>query len=183
MTVSNVRPSSAMPTASTSEAYHARSEELANFRENLMDKDLKGIQELGQGNGGSVEKIERTLTGGRSARSASDLCRREGKAVSQVICVSQQKVREGRGGVNMTRKHAYLLGHNKCPCGESSISCGNCRSCTTAAHLFSRRVHLRLQHLYLLELMDGGPLDGIYKQIGPIGIDVVRRSRWLCWND
>jgi len=57
MAASNVRPSSTMPTASTSKAYHARLEELTNFRESLKDKDLKGIQELGRVMEGALKKL------------------------------------------------------------------------------------------------------------------------------
>jgi mitogen-activated protein kinase kinase len=34
-----------------------------NFEENLKNEDLEGIQELGQGNGGNVKKVEHTPTG------------------------------------------------------------------------------------------------------------------------
>ena len=64
LTVSNDLPSSAPPTASASKTYHsALSEKLANFGEDLKNEDLKDIQELGQGNGGSVKKVEHTPTG------------------------------------------------------------------------------------------------------------------------
>ena len=64
LTVSNGLPSSAPPTASASKTYHsALSEKLANFGEDLKNEDLKDIQELGQGNGGSVKKVEHTPTG------------------------------------------------------------------------------------------------------------------------
>jgi mitogen-activated protein kinase kinase len=64
LTVSNGLPSSAPPTASASKMYHsALSEKLANFGEDLKNEDLKDIQELGQGNGGSVKKVEHTPTG------------------------------------------------------------------------------------------------------------------------
>jgi mitogen-activated protein kinase kinase len=64
LTVSNGHPSSAPPTASASKTYHsALSEKLANFGEDLKNEDLKDIQELGQGNGGSVKKVEHTPTG------------------------------------------------------------------------------------------------------------------------
>lgn len=64
LTVSNGLPLSAPPTASASKTYHsALSEKLANFGEDLKNEDLKDIQELGQGNGGSVKKVEHTPTG------------------------------------------------------------------------------------------------------------------------
>ena len=64
LTVSNGLTSSAPPTASASRTYHsALSEKLANFGEDLKNEDLKDIQELGQGNGGSVKKVEHTPTG------------------------------------------------------------------------------------------------------------------------
>ena len=63
LTVTNP-PTSAPPTASASKTYHsALSEKLANFGEDLKNDDLKDIQELGQGNGGSVKKVEHTPTG------------------------------------------------------------------------------------------------------------------------
>lgn len=64
LTVANGSTSSAPPTASASKTYHsALSEKLANFGEDLKNEDLKDIQELGQGNGGSVKKVEHTPTG------------------------------------------------------------------------------------------------------------------------
>jgi len=64
LTVSTGPQSSALPTASASKTYHnALSEKLANFGEDLKNEDLKDIQELGQGNGGSVKKVEHTPTG------------------------------------------------------------------------------------------------------------------------
>lgn len=64
LTVSNGLPSSAPPTASASKMYHsALSEKLANYGEDLKNEDLKDIQELGQGNGGSVKKVEHIPTG------------------------------------------------------------------------------------------------------------------------
>lgn len=64
LTVSNGLTSSAPPTASASKTYHsALSEKLANFGEDLKNEDLKDIKELGQGNGGSVKKVEHTPTG------------------------------------------------------------------------------------------------------------------------
>jgi len=64
LTVSNGLPSSAPPTASASKTYHsALSEKLAKFGEDLKNDDLKDIQELGQGNGGSVKKVEHSPTG------------------------------------------------------------------------------------------------------------------------
>ena len=41
-----------------------------NSGEDLKNKDLKDIQELGQGNGGSVKKIEHTPTGTIMAKKA-----------------------------------------------------------------------------------------------------------------
>ena len=64
LTLPNAPPSSAPPTASAARTYHsALSETLANFGEDLKNEDLKDIQELGQGNGGSVKKVEHTPTG------------------------------------------------------------------------------------------------------------------------
>jgi mitogen-activated protein kinase kinase len=64
LTVANGLSTSAPPTASASKTYHsALSEKLANFGEDLKNEDLKDIQELGQGNGGSVKKVEHTPTG------------------------------------------------------------------------------------------------------------------------
>lgn len=75
LTVSNGLSSSAPPTASASKTYHsALSEKLANFGEDLKNEDLKDIQELGQGNGGSVKKVEHTPTGMIMAKKVCIVC-------------------------------------------------------------------------------------------------------------
>ena len=75
LTVSHGLPSSAPPTASASKTYHsALSEKLAKFGEDLKNEDLKDIQELGQGNGGSVKKVEHTPTGTIMAKKVRFLC-------------------------------------------------------------------------------------------------------------
>lgn len=73
LTVASNGPSSAPNTASAStrrNTYHATlSSTLANLDMNteikfdLRNEDLKDLQELGQGNGGSVKKVEHTPTG------------------------------------------------------------------------------------------------------------------------
>ena len=77
LTVPHGPSSSAPPTASASKTYHsALSEKLANFGEDLKNEDLKDIQELGQGNGGSVKKVEHTPTGMIMAKKVSIACSR-----------------------------------------------------------------------------------------------------------
>lgn len=80
LTVVSSGPSSAPATGTTStrrNTYHATlSSTLANLDMNteikfdLRNEDLKDLQELGQGNGGSVKKVEHTPTGTIMAKKA-----------------------------------------------------------------------------------------------------------------
>jgi mitogen-activated protein kinase kinase len=64
LTISNGLSFLEPPTALALKMYHsALSEKLADFAEGLKNEDLKDIQELGWGNGGSIKKAEHTPTG------------------------------------------------------------------------------------------------------------------------
>lgn len=71
----NSAPNTASPSATRRNTYHATlSNTLANLDMNaeikfdLRNEDLKELQELGQGNGGSVKKVEHIPTGTMMAK-------------------------------------------------------------------------------------------------------------------
>jgi len=139
LTVSTGPASSALPTASASRTYHnALSEKLANFGEDLKNEDLKDIQELGQGNGGSVKKVEHTPTGTIMAKKIVLIDAKP--SVRKQILRELQIMHDCNSPYIISFYGAFISDPNICIC---------------------------------MEFMDKGSLDGIYKQIGPIDIDVV----------
>ncbi|KNZ73163.1 Dual specificity protein kinase FUZ7 [Termitomyces sp. J132] len=142
-------PGSAPNTASAASlrrnTYHATlSNTLANLDMNaehkfdLRNEDLKDLQELGQGNGGSVKKVEHVPTGTIMAKKIV--------LIDAKPSVRKQILRELQIMHDCKSKHiisffgAFLADPNICIC---------------------------------MEFMDKGSLDGIYKKIGAIDIDVV----------
>ena len=195
LTVSNGLTSSAPPTASASKTYHsALSEKLANFGEDLKNEDLKDIQELGQGNGGSVKKVEHTPTG---------------TIMAKKVCVFPSSPRTLPFYPRLTQTpHLYLgsqpIYETRYPCHYLVFRIQIARARTeTQIVLIDAKPSVRKQILrelqimhdcnspYIIsfygafisdpnicicmEFMDKGSLDGIYKQIGPIDIDVVAK--------
>ncbi|KAF8895647.1 kinase [Infundibulicybe gibba] len=147
LTVDN-GPNSAPNTASPSSrrnTYHATlSSTLANLdmnaeiKFNLRNEDLKDMQELGQGNGGSVKKVEHTPTGTIMAKKIV--------LIDAKPAVRKQILRELHIMHDCSSKYiisfwgAFIAEPNICIC---------------------------------MEFMDKGSLDGIYKKIGAIDIDIV----------
>lgn len=130
---------SAPATASASKTYHsALSEKLANFGEDLKNEDLKDIQELGQGNGGSVKKVEHTPTGTIMAKKIVLIDAKP--SVRKQILRELQIMHDCNSPYIISFYGAFISDPNICIC---------------------------------MEYMDKGSLDGIYKKIGPIDIDVV----------
>ncbi|KAJ4482423.1 Pkinase-domain-containing protein [Lentinula aciculospora] len=104
----------------------------------LRNEELKDLHELGQGNGGSVKKVEHTPTGTIMAKKIV--------LIDAKPSVRKQILRELQIMHNCSSRYivsfygAYLADPNICIC---------------------------------MEFMDRGSLDGIYKKIGAIDIDIV----------
>ncbi|KAJ7643718.1 ste7-like protein [Roridomyces roridus] len=142
---SNSAPNTASPHISKRNTYHtALSDTLANLDMNseikidLKNEDLKDLHELGQGNGGSVKKVEHIPTGKIMAKKIV--------LIDAKPSVRKQILRELHIMHDCDSKYiisfygAYLADPNICIC---------------------------------MEFMDKGSLDGIYKKIGAIDIEVV----------
>ncbi|OBZ71194.1 Dual specificity protein kinase FUZ7 [Grifola frondosa] len=143
-------PSSAPPTGSASAhrmTYHTTlSTTLANLDMNsenkyhdLRNEDLKDMQELGQGNGGSVKKVEHVPTGTIMAKKASITAQHFLSHLKQILR-ELQIMHDCNSQYIISFYGAFIFDPNICIC---------------------------------MEFMDKGSLDGIYKKIGPIDIDVV----------
>ncbi|KAJ3867246.1 MAG: Pkinase-domain-containing protein [Lentinula lateritia] len=115
----------------------------AEVKYDLRNEDLKDLQELGQGNGGSVKKVEHTPTGTIMAKKARIL---EIVLIDAKPSVRKQILRELQIMHDCNSRYivsfygAYLADPNICIC---------------------------------MEFSDKGSLDGIYKKIGAIDIDIV----------
>ncbi|TCD70153.1 MAP kinase kinase (MEK) [Steccherinum ochraceum] len=148
LTVAN-GPSSAPPTGTASahrSTYHTTlSTTLANLDMNaenkyqdLKNEDLKDMQELGQGNGGSVKKVEHTPSGTIMAKKIVLIDAKP--SVRKQILRELQIMHDCNSQYIISFYGAFISDPNICIC---------------------------------MEFMDKGSLDGIYKKIGPIDIDVV----------
>ncbi|KAJ7740273.1 ste7-like protein [Mycena maculata] len=142
---SNSAPNTASPSANRRNTYHtALSNTLANLDMNteikydLRNEDLKDLQELGQGNGGSVKKVEHIPTGKIMAKKIVLIDAKP--AVRKQILRELQIMHDCHSKYIISFWGAFLADPNICMC---------------------------------IEFMDKGSLDGIYKKIGPIEIDVV----------
>ncbi|KAG6816826.1 Dual specificity protein kinase fuz7 [Tephrocybe sp. NHM501043] len=148
LTVVSNGPGSAPNTATAStrrNTYHATlSNTLANLDMNaeikfdLRNEDLKDLQELGQGNGGSVKKVEHVPTGTMMAKKIVLIDAKP--SVRKQILRELQIMHDCKSKYIISFWGAFLADPNICIC---------------------------------MEFMDKGSLDGIYKKIGPIDIDVV----------
>jgi len=144
----NNGPNSAPITASPSgrrSTYHTDlSNKLADLDMNteikfdLRTEDLKDLQELGQGNGGSVKKVEHTPTGTIMAKKIVLIDAKP--SVRKQILRELQIMHDCNSKYIISFWGAFVADPNICIC---------------------------------MEFMDKGSLDGIYKKIGPIDIDVV----------
>ncbi|KZV73196.1 kinase [Peniophora sp. CONT] len=138
-------PSTAATSASGRQNYHATlSSTLANLDMNattkydLRDEDLKDLNELGQGNGGSVKRVEHIPTHTIMAKKIVLIDAKP--SVRKQILRELQIMHDCHSDYIISFYGAYLSDPNICMC---------------------------------IEFMDKGSLDGIYKQIGAIDIDVV----------
>lgn len=104
----------------------------------LRNEDLKDLKELGQGNGGSVKKVEHIPTGTFMAKKIVLIDAKP--SVRKQILRELQIMHDCRSKYIISFYGAYLADPNICIC---------------------------------MEYMDKGSLDGIYKKIGAIDIDVV----------
>ncbi|KAJ7921927.1 kinase [Mycena leptocephala] len=142
---SNSAPNTASPAINKRNTYHtALSNTLANLDMNqeikfdLRNEDLKDLHELGQGNGGSVKKVEHIPTGTLMAKKIVLIDAKP--AVRKQILRELQIMHDCHSKYIISFWGAFLADPNICMC---------------------------------IEFMDKGSLDGIYKKIGPIEIDVV----------
>ncbi|KAF8158000.1 ste7-like protein [Crassisporium funariophilum] len=110
----------------------------AEIKFDLKNEDLKDLQELGQGNGGSVKKVEHTPTKTIMAKKIVLIDAKP--AVRKQILRELQIMHDCHSKYIISFWGAFLADPNICIC---------------------------------MEFMDKGSLDGIYKKIGPIDIDVV----------
>ncbi|KAH7925577.1 Pkinase-domain-containing protein [Leucogyrophana mollusca] len=149
LTVSN-GPTSAPATSSASArrmTYHTTlSNTLANLdmnaetRFDLRNEDLKDLQELGQGNGGSVKKVEHTPT--RTIMAKKIVLIDAKPSVRKQILRELHIMHDCHSAYIISFYGAFLSDPNICIC---------------------------------MEYMDRGSLDGIYKKIGAIDIEVVSK--------
>ncbi|KAI5119042.1 hypothetical protein M0805_005908 [Coniferiporia weirii] len=150
LTVSANASNSAPATGTVSAArpgYHTDlTQKLANLDMNaetkydLRNEDLKELQELGQGNGGSVKKVEHTPTGKTMAKKIVLIDAKP--SVRKQILRELQIMHDCHCDYIISFYGAFLSDPNICIC---------------------------------MEFMDKGSLDGIYKRIGAIDIEVVGR--------
>lgn len=141
-------PNSAPHTSTASvkrNTYHATlSTTLANLDMNaeikfdLRNEDLKDLQELGQGNGGSVKKVEHVPT--KTVMAKKIVLIDAKPSVRKQILRELQIMHDCHSKYIISFYGAFLADPNICIC---------------------------------MEFMDKGSLDGIYKKIGAIDIDVV----------
>jgi mitogen-activated protein kinase kinase len=144
LTVLNAASHTASP-AVRRNTYHATlSNTLANLDMNadikfdLKNEDLKDLQELGQGNGGSVKKVEHVPTGTIMAKKIVLIDAKP--AVRKQILRELHIMHDCHSKYIISFWGAFLADPNICIC---------------------------------MEFMDKGSLDGIYKKIGPIDIEIV----------
>ncbi|KAJ3729310.1 ste7-like protein [Lentinula raphanica] len=110
----------------------------AEVKYDLRSEDLKDLQELGQGNGGSVKKVEHTPTGTIMAKKIVLIDAKP--SVRKQILRELHIMHECKSRYIVSFYGAYLADPNICIC---------------------------------MEFMDKTSLDGIYKKIGPIDIEIV----------
>ncbi|KAF8885706.1 kinase-like domain-containing protein [Gymnopilus junonius] len=137
-------PHSASPAIRRNTYHTTLSNTLANLDMNaeikfdLKDGDLKDLQELGQGNGGSVKKVEHVPTKTIMAKKIVLIDAKP--SVRKQILRELQIMHDCHSKYIISFYGAFLADPNICIC---------------------------------MEFMDKGSLDGIYKKIGPIDIDIV----------
>ncbi|KAJ7601156.1 ste7-like protein [Mycena floridula] len=138
-------PNTASPGATRRNTYHAAlSTTLANLDLNaeikldLKNEDLRELQELGQGNGGSVKKVEHIPTGTMMAKKIVLIDAKP--SVRKQILRELHIMHDCHSNYIISFWGAYLADPNICIC---------------------------------MEYADKGSLDGIYKKIGAIDIDIV----------
>jgi len=112
----------------------------AEVKYDLRDEDLKDLHELGQGNGGSVKKVEHVPS--RTIMAKKIVLIDAKPSVRKQILRELQIMHDCHSEYIISFYGAFLSDPNICIC---------------------------------MEFMDKGSLDGIYKQIGAIDIEVVAK--------
>lgn len=139
-------PTSAPASAQRTTYHTTLSNTLANLDMNaetkydLRDDDLKDLKELGQGNGGSVKKVEHVPTHTIMAKKIVLIDAKP--SVRKQILRELQIMHDCHSEYIISFYGAFLSDPNICIC---------------------------------MEFMDKGSLDGIYKQIGAIDVEVVAK--------
>ncbi|CCM03504.1 uncharacterized protein FIBRA_05638 [Fibroporia radiculosa] len=140
----NSAPPTATASATRSSYHNTLSSTLAKLDRNsetnfdLRNEDLKDMQELGQGNGGSVKKVEHAPTGTIMAKKIVLI---DAKPSVRKQILRELQIMHDCNSVHIISFYgAFISDPNICIC---------------------------------MEYMDKGSLDGIYKKIGPIDIDVI----------
>ncbi|KAH8114495.1 Pkinase-domain-containing protein [Phellopilus nigrolimitatus] len=143
---SNSAPATGLVSATRPGYHNDLTQKLANLDMNaetkydLRNEDLEELQELGQGNGGSVKKIQHTPTGKIMAKKIVLIDAKP--SVRKQILRELQIMHDCHCDYIISFYGAFLSDPNICIC---------------------------------MEFMDKGSLDGIYKRIGAIDIEVVGR--------
>ena len=163
-----VGPPSAPPTATASgrrNTYHTTlSKTLANLdmnaetRFDLRNEDLKDLQELGQGNGGSVKKVEHVPTKTIMAKKVGCHLSCTRSYSHLIVGYGQIVLIDAKPSV---RKQILRELHIMHDCNSPYIIS------FFGAFLSDPNICI------CMEYMDKGSLDGIYKKIGAIDIEVV----------
>jgi len=130
----------------------------AETRFDLRNEDLKDLQELGQGNGGSVKKVEHIPSKMIMAKKASTINLISLSADIYSSTVDQIVLIDAKPSV---RKQILRELHIMHDCHSPYIIS------FFGAFLSDPNICI------CMEFMDKGSLDGIYKRIGAIDIDVV----------
>lgn len=132
----------------------------ADVKYDLRDEDLKDLHELGQGNGGSVKKVEHVPSRTIMAKKVC-LSLRACQPPLAVLTESWQIVLiDAKPSVRKQILRELQIMHD-CHSGYIISFYG--------AFLSDPNICI------CMEFMDKGSLDGIYKQIGPIDIEVVAK--------
>jgi mitogen-activated protein kinase kinase len=124
----------------------------------LRNEDLKDLHELGQGNGGSVKKVEHMPTGTFMAKKVRLSTRYCSLSVLQTFSFFQIVLIDAKPSVRKQILRELQIMHD---CHSKYIIS------FYGAYLADPNICI------CMEFMDKGSLDGIYKKIGPIDIEVV----------
>lgn len=124
----------------------------------LKNVDLKKLSDLGQGNGGSVEKVEHIPTGTTMAKKVRDFFLPSSPSCLTSFLLSQIVLIDAKESVRkqIVRELDIII-----ECNSEYIVTGY------GAFLENPNVCI------CMEFMDKGSFDGIYKRVGPLPVEMV----------